>query len=214
MDVDCALPVIQPGDDVLITVDLGVNPGTKVGTATVRIPNTEPLSVTLTVQPGITGLAGEAPRPLVPDGRPHDILITATLNGSGIDPGLITFATTNPGITFQPNPDCEIAAECELFGDNKLLLTVTIAPGARSGPLVITGTELGQQALTVTGNLAIPTIQSPPDLTLSEVRSAKPWSPALVDGVADRGEHRRSRDRTATDLPRRSHRHHPGRRRL
>ena len=170
VDVDCALPVIQPGDDVLITVDLGVNPGTKVGTATVSIPNTEPLSVTLTVQPGIIGLAGEAPRPLVPDGRPHDILITATLNGSGIDPGLITFATTNPGITFQPNPDCDVAAECELFGDNKLLLTVTIAPGARSGPLVITGTELGQPALTVTGNLAIPTIQSPPDLTLSEVQ--------------------------------------------
>ena len=178
----CALPAIQPGADVLISVDLLVAPGTPSGTATVSLPNTNPLSVTLTVQPGIIGLAGEAPRPLVPDGRPHDIQITATLSAPDIDPGLITFATTNPGITFQPNPDCAVAAECALFGDNKLVLTVTIAPGARSGPLVITGTELGQPALTVTGNLAIPTIQSPPDLTLSEVEVIEP----LVAGSGGR----------------------------
>ena len=160
--VDCALPVIQPGDDVLIAVDLRVAPGTKVGTATVSIPNTEPLSLTLTVKPGITGLAGQAQAPLVADGQAHNIVVTATTADPSVtDPGKITFTTaTTPGVTFQNNEDCSVAeggtsAECDLFGDDKLLLTVTIATDAPTGPLVIAGTELGQPALPVTGDLQI-----------------------------------------------------------
>ena len=125
--VDCALPVIQPGDDVLISVDLRVNPGTKVGIATVSIPNTEPLSVTLTVQRGITGLAGQAQGPLVADGQAHNIVITATTADPSVtNPGTITFTTaTTPGVTFTTNEDCTVpeggtTAECDLFGDNKL----------------------------------------------------------------------------------------------
>ena len=154
--------MIQPGDDVLITVDLRVAPGTKVGIATVSVPNTEPLSVTLTVQRGITGLAGQAQGPLVADGQAHNIVITATpADPSVTNPGTITFTTaTTPGVTFTTNKDCTVAeggttAECDLFGDNKLMLTATIGTDAPTGPLLIAGTELGQPALNVTGDLQI-----------------------------------------------------------
>ncbi len=89
-------------------------------------------------------------------------MVTATTADPSVtNPGKITFTTaTTPGVTFQNNEDCSVAeggsaAECDLFGDDKLLLTVTIGTDAPTGPLLIAGTELGQPALNVTGDLQI-----------------------------------------------------------